>query len=419
MEKLIGFVVHVFENVWHKFKINPALIVTGSIILAALFLLSVMSPFPLFSTYDIIIKTALIAVAFILAKICVVTVGEMKIDSETLHIVLFQNLVNPLIFCVIFAVVFGTLVFIGVLPFMLLHLDEKFYIIVAAAASGIAAFALFPIAVLSMLFSYEGKSFSEAVFCAKEILKGRRGRMYFLTFSLILIALFLKLTYVGMLILFPLVIMVLAQARESLVKSEEEEKIEKIEVKKSYRPGFDYSQNHGVNRTLAPERKESDFIKKDSGSAEPAPFKISNGQKSVTVEIADIETEKKNSRILSAAEYEAPETEEEKLVEFMKGDILYENEKEEKIEVEVEKNDKDADEDTEKKSNEDVEHDIEIEIEKDIKDTKTEQKSGKAYLEDFGTIKRGDVKSRPNKEINKSSGNGSYLDNFGNLKKNK
>ena len=419
MEKLIGFVVHVFENVWRKFKINPAIILTVSIILAALFLLGTMKFFPLFSTYDIIIKTVLAVMFFILAKICVVTVGEIKINSETLHIVLFQNLANPLALCIVFAIILGTAAFICALPFVFLDLDEKFYIVVGAAAAGIAAFVLFPLAATSLLFAYEGKSPFEAVSSAQDILKGRRGRMYFLTFSLILIALFLKITYVGMIILFPLVIMVLAQARESLVKSEEEDKDEKIEVKKSYRPGIDYSQSNNVNRRLAPERKENAFVQKDAaGSAET--FKISNGQKSVTVEIEATETEKKTSRIVSAAEYEAPKSEEEDLVELMKGDILYENEREEKIEVEVEKNDKDEEiEENNEDVDPDIEHEIEIEIEKDIKDKKIEHKSGKVYLEDFGIITRGDVKPKRDKEISKSGGNGNYLDNFGNLKRRK
>jgi hypothetical protein len=393
-------------------------------------------------------KAAVVIISFILAKICVMTVREVKINANTFASI-FKNLLNPLIFSVICAVIFTILAFICALPFLFPAFADKSYIIVSAIAAGIAVLALIPNALMSLFFSYEGKSLAEAVSAGNAVLKGRHGKMFFLTISLFLLFLVLKFTYAATAVILPLVIMSMAQARESLIKIEEEKKkAEEAKLNKSgqqrYRPKVDYTKDYVSDKKLPVKKAEDEEApairlgtvfqarpeeKKDENPAvreekEEQPQNIKIGLENIfKVNAGEKEEEPKNNKndkLMSASEYAAPVStqeheEQESLSDFIDLGISYENNEERK------EDDKENESGADMQTAADAAVEIEIEPSQKNKETKREYKSGKAYIEDFGTIKRKNSETgKPDKQDQQKQKDAKkYIENFGIINKKK
>jgi hypothetical protein len=483
MEELIDFLIDVFENVWRKFKINFFIILAGGLLSAGLLLPCVLKVFPLFSPACIAMRAALVLISFVFIKVYMLTIKEIKINSNTWKAV-FTGLQNPLVFMIILTLIFGALSCVSGIPFIFPAYAEKSHFIVAAIVAAIAALALLPNALISLFYSYEGFSIKEAVSEGNKILDGNRGKMYFLTITLMLMALVLNLTYVGMVIVFPLVMMTMDQARQSLLKIAEEKKRKeesaKNKVYQPYRPKVDYTQDYakekpqakkeepqpqGAQKTglgsvfgmsqqdaaetkpqetaavpagegkreepksvksglgsvfkVAPEEKKDDAVQQKQAAepaAEKAEIKNDKSAETPAPEQKNQETntaENKNPKIVSAAEYESPVSQEEQmnLSDFIDLGISYESEDKMKKEEEEGGIDINAGEDVE----------VEIEIEKSEKEdfAKKEYKSGKAYIEEFGTISKKDSEVKAKPEPKKTSDAKSYLEEFGTIKRKK
>ena len=91
------------------------------------------------------------------------------------------------------------------MPFLFPYLAERFMVtaVCVAIVTVIAILLLFPIAVIALIFTYEGYSVKGAIAAADKLLARARGKIYFLTIFLLLCALILNLTPVGMIFVFP------------------------------------------------------------------------------------------------------------------------------------------------------------------------------------------------------------------------
>ncbi|MCL2144051.1 MAG: hypothetical protein FWH43_00935 [Endomicrobia bacterium] len=477
MDELIDFLVDVFDNVWRKAKINFAAILTGIIISTAFFILFALKIFSIFSVPGMIIAAALVLFTFIFIKICVMTVREDKINSNTWTII-FQNLINPFIFAVFCILILGALIFTGSIPFAFPDYAEKSYVLVSSIVAGIAALALFPNAAFSLFYSYEGKSFADALSSGNSILDGNRGKMYFLTISLILLALVLNLTYVGAVIFFPFMVMAMDQSKESLIKIGEEkrkwEEAEKNKPHRNYRSKVDYTKSYENLKHPAQSENTKTFSASKTGTGSvfsageedkkyqrradetrfgsmrekefapqhglgPKPENKAAGEGSsaekpeplihretfspekdhVEVELSE-ETKnknKKNEKMVSAAEYETPVTMQEQeeqinLSDFIDLGVLYEDKEKPKESDKDEKNIK-------RKIENNVEIEIEMKPSEKKPEPKKESKSGNDYLENFGTITKRNIEPKNKQDVSKEADAKSYLEDFGTIKKKK
>lgn len=443
MEELTDFLIDVFENVWRKFKINPFIVIAGGIVFSFLFMPYIFKNLPLFSAGYAVLSLSALAASFFFIKIFVLTIKEVKINFNTAGSV-FKGLGIPFVFTVILGVIFGGLSFAVLTPFIFPALTERFMPAVFgfSVLAAIALLAFLPIAVTALLFSYEANSAKEAFKAAAKLLSRGKGRIFFLMSFLVLCSLVLKLTYIGMIFVFPLVIMAMDQARESLVRLDEERAYaENAKRNKAYRHknfhAKDYSDNgyeNGESRRYnffgaenARSRQES---AESSGSFNGlAANKEPDGKEDIlqesagsgSVEILD-EKSMISQKIVSAAEHHAPPPAEETEENLSLSDILdfglYEKSGDSV-------SDKAAGGDgtgAQKDEKEAVDIDIDIEYEKYPKenDVKREYKSGKEYINGFGNIRRrAPVVTDPEQMRKRAKEAKSYIENFGIIKRKK
>ena len=161
MEELIDFLVDVFENVWRKFKINFVFILMGGIVCAALYFIYMLGIFPPHSHKSFAVIAGFALSAFLLTKVCVMTILETKINLNTV-LYIFDNLLKPFIFLVFLVGAFGALVLAAAAPFVFKDFADKSYTIVASIVAGISVLTLLPNALTSLFLFFEGKSFKEA-----------------------------------------------------------------------------------------------------------------------------------------------------------------------------------------------------------------------------------------------------------------
>lgn len=481
MEELIDFLIDVFSNVWRKLKLNMTIVIAGGVIASVLFIPYFYKICPLLSLSYIFIRILIISLLFIFIKAYVLTINEIKINANT-YKTLFQNLLNPCIFTVAFFAVFGLLAFIASVPFIYQEFTEKFYVIAFAVSiiSAIVGLALLPNALLSLFFSYEGKNFKEAIIAGNQIMGLGRGKMYALMISLLLCTLVLNLTYIGMIIVFPLFMLSMNQARESIIKIEEEKKIvmaekqnkqhyrPKVDFTKDY-PSKDYSYNdYDVGKANAKTEDAANPPQSPQPAVQPAPQPAAAGPETSSLpdsakenthllseenlpqepavllseeeaakeqsqkddggktkdfkpvlglgnifiagRSADKPAQELNPKMVSRSEYVAP-PEEIKEEDMSLSDFidfgLYESKVKENGGEETEAAAEKAE----------MEKKVEIEIEpggaeKNIK-PKKEAKSGKAYIDEFGTIARKQPAKSKNYDEKRKENAKEYIENFG------
>ncbi|MDR2425787.1 MAG: hypothetical protein LBD46_01150 [Endomicrobium sp.] len=419
MEEFIDFVIDVFGNVLKKFQINAFIILIIGIISSFLFIPEIFLKYaPNLFLQDIIaIKVFICLLSFIFIKVFMLTIKRIKINFNTAKL-LFMNLLKPFFLGIIFMIIFGILIFISCAPIIFPSLTEKFVIAFfsAAVAAGILVLALLPNAVISLFFAYEGRTFREALIEANRLIEHRRSKMYFLMIFLALCILVLNLTHFGMIIAFPLIVMAMDQARESLIAVEKEKDNAKTEqINKSYyhySPKVDYAKDYfeyneydkirNKKDLIAAEQKESVPLQKNSAETNLDSSKIS-----VPESEKDI-----SSKITSSLGYNVTGSTVEEDKEIVLSDFIdleaYSKEKAQKEEIE----------DIDGK-----EHEISIEFEpyKKHEEEKKEKKSGKEYIDGFGAIEKKPVqKPYDIKEKNKRSIDAkTYIENYGLVKRKK
>lgn len=448
MEELTDFLIDVFENVWRKFKINPFIIIAGGVVFSLLFIPYMFKIFPLFSAGYAVFSLSALAASFFFIKIFVLTIKEVKINFNTAGSV-FKGLGIPFVFTVMLGLVLGVFSFAVLTPFIFPALTERLMPAVFgfSVLAAIALLAFLSIAVTALLFSYEAHSAKEAFKAAAKLLSRGKGRMFFLMSFLILCSLVLKLTYIGMIFVFPLVIMTMDQARESLVRLDEEKAYaENAKRNKVYRHknfhikdyadnGYDNGESReynffGAGRTAQSRPESADSPGSFNGSAvnkEPDGkkdiFQESAGSKSV-----EILNDKSviSQKIVSAAEHFTPPPDEKTEEHLSLSDIIdfgmYGKD-------ESSVTDKAAGEENggdgagaQKEVKEAVEFDIDIEYEKypEKNNVKREYKSGKEYIDGFGNIRRRTPAATDPEQMRKRAKEAkSYIENFGIIKRKK
>jgi hypothetical protein len=399
MEELIDFLIDVFGNVWRKFKINPVTVALGGALSAALIMPYMYQKYPIDDYRYALARAAAAALLFIFMKAYALTIKEVKINFRAVRLI-FKNLLNLFIFVLVMACVFGALSFTAAIPFTFPAFSEKFTAaaIAAAIVSGIIALALLPNALVSLIFSCEGRSFKEAVSEAGKIISMGRGKMYALTISLLLCVLVLNLTYAGTIIIFPLIILSMGQARESLAKIKGEKQNKCCRQKPGYAKDSRvsaYEQNACAKaeplinlQNCAAAVKD---IKAASGLGDV--FKAHACADNACAALAKKEAPALSSKAVSKAEYGA----------------MHAQKREEEISLyEV----------TDFSRDKEIERDITVEFEAGGNGG-LKYKSGKQYLEEFGNIKRKPAHkgNNPAQDKKREENARNYIENFGIIKK--